>query len=169
MARAVAACRLLAGVPPRSQLLPARSVRSASRRGLQSHTKPPCLPFAFAFEYALTTSSFCLNYSDALSSIDGVLMRSSQPIPRAKEALGLLYERQVPFILLTNGGGKHEEERVADLSERLRVPLDPHMFVQSHTPFAAMVRGDEESPGLRDECILVVGGEGDRCRRVAER
>lgn len=35
-------------------------------------------------------------------------------------------------------------------------------LVQSHTPFAAM------APGLRGKTVLVVGGEGDACRKVAE-
>ena len=102
-------------------------------------------------------------------SIDGVLVRSSEPLPRAKKALSYLQKQRIPFILLTNGGGKHEAERVADLSERLEVPLDTRMFVQSHTPFATRVHGDGTTAGLKDKCILVVGGEGDRCRQVAER
>ncbi len=40
------------------------------------------------------------------------------------------------------------------------------MFVQSHTPFAELIHGEDS---LRDKCIMVVGGEGGRCRDVAER
>jgi len=36
------------------------------------------------------------------------------------------------------------------------------MFVQSHTPFAGL---DE----YKDKTVLVVGGDGDKCREVAER
>lgn len=39
------------------------------------------------------------------------------------------------------------------------------MFVQSHTPFAELVHGEKS---LRDKCILVLGGDGGRCRDVAE-
>lgn len=39
------------------------------------------------------------------------------------------------------------------------------MFIQSHTPFAELVHGENS---LRDKCILVMGGEGSRCRDVAE-
>ena len=95
-------------------------------------------------------------------------MRSSQPIRRAKEALSALQSRRIPFILLTNGGGKHESERVSELSKRLEIPLDTRMFVQSHTPFAALVEGTKDRKPMKDEPILVVGGEGDKCRRVAE-
>lgn len=49
-----------------------------------------------------------------------------------------------------------------DLSRKLKVPLDTSMFIQSHTPFADM---DE----YKDKAILVVGGDEDRCRVVAEK
>lgn len=93
-------------------------------------------------------------------SIDGVLLRSSTPIPSAREALSYLQQQRIPFILLTNGGGKSEEERVADVAEKLKVPLDTSMFVQSHTPFAEMT-------DLHDKTILVAGGDGAKCASVA--
>lgn len=52
-----------------------------------------------------------------------------------------------------------------DLSSKLSVSLDTSMFVQSHTPFAELIHGENS---LRDKCIMVVGGEGGRCRDVAE-
>jgi ribonucleotide monophosphatase NagD (HAD superfamily) len=94
-------------------------------------------------------------------SIDGVLLRSSDPLPRATEALSYLQSQRIPFILLTNGGGKHESERVADLSEKLHVKMDTGMFVQSHTPFADMDQ-------YKDKTVMVVGGESNKCRAVAE-
>ena len=42
------------------------------------------------------------------------------------------------------------------------------MFVQSHTPFTQLVEGNERLPRLKDECVLVLGGEGNQCRDVAE-
>lgn len=106
--------------------------------------------------------------TDCVRSIDGVLLRSSKPIPGAPQALRELQSRRVPFILLTNGGGKSEQTRVDELSRLLEVPLDTSMFVQSHTPFASLVHGSADQPPLKDEPILVVGGEGDKCRHVAE-
>ena len=53
------------------------------------------------------------------------------------------------------------------LSQLLEVPLDTSMFVQSHTPFAELANGTCKD-NLKDKCVLVVGGEGDKCRRVAE-
>ncbi|KAM0798386.1 putative HAD superfamily hydrolase [Usnea florida] len=111
---------------------------------------PPRLPsFAFAFD------------------IDGVLLRSSEPLPRAHRTLSYLQTHSIPFVLLTNGGGKSESERVQQLSELLEVPLDTSMFVQSHTPFAELANGHGQD-NLKNKCILVVGGEGDKCRKVAE-
>lgn len=64
---------------------------------------PPKLDYAFAFD------------------IDGVLMLGKNAIPAGARALQKLSERKIPFILLTNGGGKFETDRVAELSERLGV------------------------------------------------
>ncbi|KAL5402363.1 hypothetical protein PMIN03_010747 [Paraphaeosphaeria minitans] len=113
-------------------------------RSFKTQAAPPSVPeFAFAFD------------------IDGVLVRSSDPLPRAHKALSYLQKNRIPFILLTNGGGKHEDERVADLSSKLDVPLSTTMFVQSHTPFADMHE-------YKDKTVMVVGGDGDKCRLVAE-
>ena len=103
-------------------------------------------------------------------SIDGVLLRGSTPLPGASKSLRYLQEHQIPFILLTNGGGKTEAQRVSDLSRYLDVPLDVDMFVQSHSPFVQLVEGDEEQelPRLKDENVLVLGGEGNQCRDIAE-
>jgi HAD superfamily hydrolase (TIGR01450 family) len=101
-------------------------------------------------------------------SIDGVLLRSSEPIPGAVDALKYLHENNIPFILLTNGGGKHESARVVELSKKLGVPLTEENFVQSHTPFKQLVEGSEKVAALKNKTILVTGGDGDKCRLVAE-
>ena len=58
--------------------------------------------------------------------IDGVLMLGSNAIPAGARALKLLQEKKIPYILLTNGGGKWEPDRVAELSDRLGVNVPPH-------------------------------------------
>ncbi|PBP15530.1 HAD-superfamily hydrolase, partial [Diplocarpon rosae] len=100
--------------------------------------------------------------------IDGVLLRSSTPLPGASKALAYLQRNSIPFILLTNGGGKLERERVQELSEKLEISLSEDNFVQSHTPFKDLLDGSGARKGLRDSTILVTGGDGDKCRRVAE-
>lgn len=92
--------------------------------------------------------------------IDGVLVRSSSPLPGASEALTYLQNERIPFILLTNGGGTSERDRVAALSQKLNISLDVDMFVQSHTPFAELSQ-------YKDKTVLVVGGDYDNCQRLA--
>lgn len=92
--------------------------------------------------------------------IDGVLIRGNQTIPQAKPALEALNAHQIPWILLTNGGGKSEKDRVAELSQRLSVPISEEQFIQSHTPFRNLAS--------KYHRVLVVGGDNDRCRQVAE-
>ncbi|CUS15418.1 unnamed protein product [Tuber aestivum] len=92
--------------------------------------------------------------------IDGVLLRGPEPHPSAKRALAKLQENDIPFILLTNGGGISEAARCEDLSSKLDFPIAPSQLIQSHTP----VKGFAEVY----ETVLVVGGEGENCRKVAE-
>ncbi|CAK7202512.1 hypothetical protein SEUCBS139899_005235 [Sporothrix eucalyptigena] len=105
-------------------------------------------PFAFAFD------------------IDGVLLHVSEPIPGAAAALRHLHRYNIPFILLTNGGGRYEADRVVDLQRRLGLDLKSsgHIisqhdlesegslpvlstanFVQSHTPFQELL---DDAAGL---------------------
>ncbi|KAF3284796.1 hypothetical protein TWF970_011079 [Orbilia oligospora] len=99
----------------------------------------------------------CRNYSSKppdyafAFDIDGVLLRGRTPLPGATKSLRKLQDNHVPFILLTNGGGKHESERTEELSRLLDVPITEDMFIQSHTPFKGLVG--------RYNSVLAVGGE----------
>ena len=68
----------------------------------------------------------------------------------------------MPFILLTNGGGKSEAERIAQINSILDLSLDEKILVQSHTPLKQFVGT------YGDKHVLIVGGDGDKCRQVAE-
>jgi hypothetical protein len=82
---------------------------NSSQAGPLGHNRKGHVPdYAFAFD------------------IDGVLMLGSNPILAGKRALKVLHERQIPYILLTNGGGKWEPDRVAELSRHLGVNV--HLF-----------------------------------------
>ncbi|KAK2755967.1 hypothetical protein FQN54_005764 [Arachnomyces sp. PD_36] len=97
--------------------------------------------------------------------IDGVLVHGNQLIPEAKEVLEMLNGDnelgiKIPHILLTNGGGKPEIARTEQLSEILGSPISTDQFIQSHTPMRAL----SEYYGT----VFVCGGEGSRCREVAQ-
>lgn len=61
---------------------------------------------------------------------------------------------------MTNGGGKSEQERCLDLSRQLEIEVSPGQFICGHTPMREMAE--------RYRTVLVVGGEGEKCRHVAE-
>ncbi|TKA80738.1 hypothetical protein B0A55_02706 [Friedmanniomyces simplex] len=97
--------------------------------------------------------------------IDGVLIRGGRPIPEAIEAMKVLngknaYGIKVPYIFVTNGGGKTEQERCIQLSKQLEIEVSPGQFICGHTPMREMA--------TKYQTVLVVGGEGEKCRQVAE-
>jgi HAD superfamily hydrolase (TIGR01456 family) len=65
-----------------------------------------------------------------------------------------------PYIFVTNGGGKTEQERCIQLSQQLEIEVSPGQFICGHTPMREMAE--------RYHTVLVVGGEGEKCRHVAE-
>lgn len=74
--------------------------------------------------------------------------------------MGFFFSCASPYIFLTNGGGKSEQERCHDLSEQLQLDVSPGQFICGHTPMREMAD--------RYKTVLVVGGEGEKCREVAE-
>ncbi|KAJ9480894.1 hypothetical protein VN97_g12626 [Penicillium thymicola] len=109
----------------------------------------------------VTSDDFALAFD-----IDGVLIKGGEPIPEAVDAMKYIngenpYGIKVPYIFLTNGGGKTEKERCLDLSRQLLLEVDPGQFICGHTPMCEMAE--------RYHTVLVVGGEGEKCRIVAER
>ena len=65
-----------------------------------------------------------------------------------------------PYIFVTNGGGKTEQERCLQLSKQLEIEVSPGQFICGHTPMREMAE--------KYHTVLVVGGEGEKCRVVAE-
>lgn len=61
---------------------------------------------------------------------------------------------------LTNGSGKPEKPRCEQLTKILGQPVNIDQFIQSHTPMSALSE--------YYKTVLVVGGEGYKCREVAE-
>lgn len=95
--------------------------------------------------------------------IDGVLIRGKKPIPQAKPTLELLNREKIPYILMTNGGGVLESRKAEEVAQITGGPaISPLQVVQSHTPMKALVQDPEFNR------VLVVGGDGDNARKVAE-
>lgn len=130
------------GAPSVSRDILASQVQDMSREKVQTAKN-----MAFAFD------------------IDGVLAHGNEPIEEAKEALRMLNGDnelgiKIPYILLTNGGGKTEVARCEQLSEVLEAPISTDQFIQSHTPMQALAE--------YYETVLVCGGEDYKVREVAE-
>ncbi|KAK4031819.1 HAD-like domain-containing protein [Parachaetomium inaequale] len=97
--------------------------------------------------------------------IDGVLVHGDRLIPQGQQTLAMLNGDnqlgiKIPHIFLTNGSGKPELARTEQLSKILKNDISTDQFIQSHTPMRALSE--------YYETVLVVGGEGYRCREVAE-
>ncbi|KAF2724521.1 HAD-superfamily hydrolase [Polychaeton citri CBS 116435] len=97
--------------------------------------------------------------------IDGVLVHGDRLIPEGQKALEILNGDnelgiKIPHIFLTNGSGKPEKPRIEQLSKILSAPIALEQFIQSHTPMRALAE--------YYNTVLVVGGEGYKCRDVAE-
>ncbi|ESZ95977.1 putative Uncharacterized CDP-alcohol phosphatidyltransferase class-I family protein C22A12.08c [Sclerotinia borealis F-4128] len=125
-----------------------------------SSSSPDCPASPLTPADVPTADSFAFAFD-----IDGVLIRGGRPIPEALEAMRMLngeneYGMRVPYIFLTNGGGKTEAERCIDLSGQLDIEVSPSQFICGHTPMREMVE--------KYETVLVIGGEGEKCRQVAE-
>ena len=97
--------------------------------------------------------------------IDGVLLHGNNLIPETSRVMELLNGDnelgiKIPYILLTNGGGKPEERRTEQLSNIIGTPVSTKQFIQSHTPMRALAE--------YYETVLVIGGEGFQVRDAAE-
>ncbi|POS87948.1 HAD-superfamily hydrolase [Erysiphe pulchra] len=103
----------------------------------------------------LTADTFAFAFD-----IDGVLIRGGRPIPEAIEAMKVLNGENEYGPLTDVGGGKSESERCIDLSRQLDMEVSPSQFICGHTPMREMIE--------KYNTVLVVGGEGEKCREVAE-
>jgi HAD superfamily hydrolase (TIGR01456 family) len=132
------------GMPP---IQPTRDILAAQMQDLSGEKVQAAKDMAFVFD------------------IDGVLVHGDRLIPEGKRVLEILNGDnelgiKIPHIFLTNGSGKVETQRVAQLSTILHNPISTEQFIQSHTPMRALAE--------YYKTVLVVGGEGYKCREVAE-
>ena len=100
-------------------------------RGIHAHSRDPGIALAF--------------------DVDGVLLRGKEPLPGAREALEMLDNRQIPYMLLTNGGGYTEVDKARQISSIIQHPIAPERLQLAHTPFRALAET------LAEEEVLLVG------------
>ena len=149
-------------VPPQHLMAPSAASEIADGLEKARHSiaaGAPLSPVATPPETSVTDK-----YAYAFD-IDGVLIRGGAVIPEAIEAMKMLngeneYGIKVPYIFVTNGGGKTEAERCVQLSQQLEMEVSPGQFICGHTPMREMAE--------KFNTVLVVGGEGEKCRLVAE-
>ena len=151
-------------VPPAHLMAPSDAHETAAamelaRHQLEDFSSPMSTP-GTPPERTITTDKYAFAFD-----IDGVLIRGGKPIPEAVQAMKVLngqnaYGIKIPYIFVTNGGGKTEQERCIQLSKQLEMEVSPGQFICGHTPMREMAQ--------RYTTVLVVGGEGEKCRQVAE-
>ncbi|KAF1947800.1 phosphatidyl synthase-like protein [Clathrospora elynae] len=132
------------GMPP---IQPSRDIIAAQLQDLAGEKVQAAKDMAFVFD------------------IDGVLVHGDRLIPEGQRVLEILNGDnelgiKIPHIFLTNGSGKPESARIDQLSQILKNPIHIDQFIQSHTPMRALAE--------YYKTVLVVGGEGYKCREVAE-
>ncbi|RDW94373.1 putative CDP-alcohol phosphatidyltransferase [Coleophoma crateriformis] len=132
------------GMPP---IQASRDIISAQLQDLAAQKTGAAKDMAFAFD------------------IDGVLVHGDRLIPEGKRVLEILNGDnelgiKIPHIFLTNGSGKIETKRCAQLSKILGSEISTQQFIQSHTPMSALAE--------YYQTVLVVGGENYQCREVAQ-
>ncbi|KAF2687227.1 phosphatidyl synthase-like protein [Lentithecium fluviatile CBS 122367] len=132
------------GMPP---IQPSRDILAAQVQDLSGEKVQAAKDMAFVFD------------------IDGVLVHGDRLIPEGRRVLEILNGDnelgiKIPHIFLTNGSGKPELARCEQLAKILHSPISTDQFIQSHTPMRALAE--------YYETVLVVGGEGYKCREVAE-
>ncbi|KAF3064867.1 hypothetical protein GL218_02161 [Daldinia childiae] len=132
------------GMPP---IQPSRAILASQVQSVEVEKVKKAKNMAFAFD------------------IDGVLVHGDRLIPEGRRALDILNGDnelgiKIPHIFLTNGSGKPEKARCEQLAKILHNPVDTEQFIQSHTPMSALAE--------YYNTVLVVGGEGYKCREVAE-
>lgn len=133
--------------PGLAHLQPIRDLLVSQAQAVNPQTVEKAKNMAFAFD------------------IDGVLVHGDRLIPEGRRALEILNGDnelgiKIPHIFLTNGSGKPEKARCEQLTSILQQPVSTDQFIQSHTPMSALSE--------YYSTVLVVGGEGYRCREVAE-
>ncbi len=92
------------------------------------------------------------------SDIDGVLKKGREAIPKAKESIKLIKDKNIPLILITNSGGDLESNRadiltnILDLKhENEKYKINHNQLLLCHSPMKNI------SKKYKDKIVLVTG------------
>ncbi|KAF1315540.1 Tigr01456 family had hydrolase, partial [Globisporangium splendens] len=127
------------------------SIAPAARRSLLQHATRA---------FSSSSSSSSKSTFGVVFDVDGVLLRGKTPIPGAKEVLLDLRANDIPFAILTNGGGYPEAKKAQQISQILGVELAPEFTCLSHTPMRTLA--DKH----RDDLVLAVGKDCDEVSAI---
>ncbi|KAJ3059537.1 Haloacid dehalogenase-like hydrolase domain-containing 5 [Podochytrium sp. JEL0797] len=94
--------------------------------------------------------------------IDGVLIKGKKVLPQAIRAIKRIKAEQVPFVLMTNGGGTTEQNKAAELSGLLQTEITPAQMILAHTPMASL---SSKYSTDDSEAVLILGKDG--CKDAA--
>lgn len=92
--------------------------------------------------------------------IDGVLLRGKKAIPGAANVLTTLENNQVPYMILTNGGGSLESDKAQWMSEILNKTVPKELVCLCHTPMQRLVAT------YKTKKVLVIGKKYENIRQV---
>ena len=103
---------------------------------------------------------YSLRYYSSLAiafDIDGVLKQGPKVLPEAIRTIRMLegdnpWNRKVPYLFITNSGGKSEAVRAKDLSNDFQTHVAADQVVQAHTVMRSLTEKYRDSP------ILMLGG-----------
>jgi ribonucleotide monophosphatase NagD (HAD superfamily) len=96
-----------------------------------------------------------------LTSIDGVLLHRDKGIDGSATVIQALELMKIPYTLLTNGGGKHELEKISFVNKALGTNISEDHLVQSHTPF-------RHFDNLKNSTLLLISQDPGKTRDVFE-
>jgi HAD superfamily hydrolase (TIGR01450 family) len=95
--------------------------------------------------------------------VDGVLLHDYHPIKGAQQAMQLLKKHNIPFIFLSNGGGRVEEIQAMKYSKALETNIPVENVIVSHTPMK------ELSPQYKNQRVLIFGLDKDHSMQLAKK
>ncbi|CAI5743952.1 unnamed protein product [Peronospora destructor] len=94
--------------------------------------------------------------------VDGVLLRGKASLPGARDVLLELQATNIPFAIMTNGGGYTEDKKARQMEQILGngVSIPTELMCMSHTPMR------ELAAKHGDELVLAVGKDCAELRNV---